>query len=578
MLNNLLKVTKNVISKCVKPVLESAKKAFQPQIKNLQNSTLGKAAAKLLPVVNSPAVKSGFSQVQKALALPKTVEPAKKEVASTPQSSGNNQAKQLSASSNSPAPQEENVKLLEEYKGNEASKLEDIIRGAVKSDAFRIAFNANLSMGAMPGFLKVLRVLTPPEYKSLNLKIPYELLKADIKAKFNQAGNDAYNAQVPIASNLIGAFTNSSDYKEHGPLPLETPEMNNMLAMMNYFMYGGNGGGILNQADVMSTYQNIANNTNMASVIGANAGGVLIDGGAGMANSIIEVIIDPYEFEKNLFDLVIKSPVIIPALLDKAANYTKHYVTEATPQEKARVKGRIIFELASLAAFSAIGKAIKGAEVAQGAQKTEALAKTGSEVSALIDEGGVSITKTEDVLTANRGVGEVVEEGVKKGSGNAGKAGEAIEGAGNLKKSLTDKINNIREQMPNNPLKNKGNMATAEVDIPGIKKEFSAHSKINSSLDKGADISDFSLLKPEGDRIFKTYEPASSTLTGTPFDRFHDTEAKILEDIASQITDPNISGTIDLFTELPACQSCTNIIFEFKRKFPNIKLNILTKD
>ncbi|WP_097007035.1 deaminase domain-containing protein [Lacrimispora amygdalina] len=132
--------------------------------------------------------------------------------------------------------------------------------------------------------------------------------------------------------------------------------------------------------------------------------------------------------------------------------------------------------------------------------------------------------------------------------------------------------------MPNNPLKNKGNMAAAEVDIPGIKKEFSAHSKINSSLDKGADISDFSLLKPEGDRLFKTYEPAASTLTGTPFDRFHDTEAKILEDIASQITDPNISGTIDLFTELPACQSCTNIIFEFKRKFPNIILNILTKD
>jgi len=419
MLNNLLKVTKNVISKCVKPVLESAKKAFQPQIKNLQNSTLGKAAAKLLPVVNSPAVKSGFSQVQKALALPKTVAPAKKEVASTPQSSSNNQAKQLSTSSNSPAPQEENVKLLEEYKGNEASKLEDIIRGAVKSDAFRIAFNANSSMGAMPGFLKVLRVMTPPEYKSLNLKIPYELLKADIKAKFNQAGNDAYNAQVPIASNLIGAFTNSSDYKEHGPLPLETPEMNNMLAMMNYFMYGGRGGGILNQADVMSTYQNITNNTNMASVIGANAGGALIDGGAGMANSIIEIIIDPYEAEKNLFNLVTKSPVIIPALLDKAANYTKHYVTEATPQEKARVKGRIIFELASLAAFSAIGKAIKGAEAAQGAQKTEALAKTGSEVSALIDEGGVSITKTEDVLTANRGVGEVLEECVKKGSGQS---------------------------------------------------------------------------------------------------------------------------------------------------------------
>lgn len=459
MLNNLLKVTKNVISKCVKPVLESAKKVFQPQINNLKNSTLGKVAAKILPVVNSPTVKSGISQVQKALALPKAVAPAKKEGAPPPQASNNNQAKQLSASSNSPAPQQENVKLLEQYKGNEASKLEDIIRGIVKSDAFHIAFNANLNMGAMPGFLKVLRVMTPLEYKSINLKVPYELLKADIKAKFNQAGNDAYNAQVPIASNLIGAFTNSSDYKENGPLPLESPEMNNMLAMMNYFMYGGNGGGILNQADVMSTYQNIANNTNMASVIGANAGGVLIDGGAGMANSIIEVIIDPYEAEKNLFDLVTKSPVIIPALLDKAANYTKHYVTEATPQEKARVKGRIIFELASLAAFSAIGKAIKGAEVAQGAQKTEAMAKTGSEVSALIDEGGVSITKTEDVITANRGVGEVLEEGVKKGSSKTYKTVNGHEA----------KVN-IGQQNKHIPGTNEYKTATANGDVKSILK------------------------------------------------------------------------------------------------------------
>lgn len=591
MLNNLLKVTKNVISKCVKPVLESAKKAFQPQINNLKKSTLGKVAAKILPVVNSPTVKSGFSQVQKALALPKVVAPAKKESAPPPQISTNNQAKQLSASSNSPAPQEENVKLLEQYKGTESSLLEDIIRGAVKSDAGHIIFKGDLDSPAMQGFFAMLRTVTSPGFKNTGLKAPYEELKAVIKDKFNEVGNDVYNAHIPIASNFIGAFTNSSDYKQQGPLPLESEKTNHLLAILHYSMYADKAGGTLNHADALTTYQNMVSNTNMASVIGANAGGALISGGAGMVDSIIETVLDPYEFQKNLLNLVVNSPVIIPTLLKEIEDYSKHYVYEASPQEKARVKGRIVFELASLAVLSAIGKASKGAETSQGVQKTEEMVKNGSKASALVDEGGVSITKTEDVLAANRGVGEVVEEGAKKGtgnagktgeaiegSGNAGKAGEAIEGAGNLKKSLTDKINNIREQMPNNPLKNKGNMATAEVDIPGIKKEFSAHSKINSSLDKGADISDFSLLKPEGDRIFKTYEPASSTLTGTPFDRFHDTEAKILEDIASQITDPNISGTIDLFTELPACQSCTNIIFEFKRKFPNIKLNILTKD
>lgn len=58
------------------------------------------------------------------------------------------------------------------------------------------------------------------------------------------------------------------------------------------------------------------------------------------------------------------------------------------------------------------------------------------------------------------------------------------------------------------------------------------------------------------------------------FPRFNDTEAKILEDIVSQIKDPNVKGKIDLFTELDACQSCSNLIMEFRRKFPNIELNV----
>ena len=430
MLNNLLKVTKNVISKCVKPVLESAKKAFQPQINNLKKSTLGKVAAKILPVVNSPTVKSGFSQVQKALALPKVVAPAKKESAPPPQISTNNQAKQLSASSNSPAPQEENVKLLEQYKGTESSLLEDIIRGAVKSDAGHIIFKGDLDSPAMQGFFAMLRTVTSPGFKNTGLKAPYEELKAVIKDKFNEVGNDVYNAHIPIASNFIGAFTNSSDYKQQGPLPLESEKTNHLLAILHYSMYADKAGGTLNHADALTTYQNMVSNTNMASVIGANAGGALISGGAGMVDSIIETVLDPYEFQKNLLNLVVNSPVIIPTLLKEIEDYSKHYVYEASPQEKARVKGRIVFELASLAVLSAIGKASKGAETSQGVQKTEEMVKNGSKASALVDEGGVSITKTEDVLAANRGVGEVVEEGAKKGTGNAGKTGEAIEGTG----------------------------------------------------------------------------------------------------------------------------------------------------
>jgi hypothetical protein len=143
--------------------------------------------------------------------------------------------------------------------------------------------------------------------------------------------------------------------------------------------------------------------------------------------------------------------------------------------------------------------------------------------------------------------------------------------------NFQNRINDIRAKMPNNPLKKRGNMAIADVNIKGLPEEFVAHSKINSKLDKGADVGNFSILKPEGERIFKNYEPSASSLDGTKFDRFHDTEVKILEDIASKIKDPNAFGSIDLFTELPACQSCSNIILEFRKKFPNIKLSIFTK-
>jgi hypothetical protein len=168
-------------------------------------------------------------------------------------------------------------------------------------------------------------------------------------------------------------------------------------------------------------------------------------------------------------------------------------------------------------------------------------------------------------------------------SGGGGEVGDKKfasngEGKGETKSLTLSKVNEfqhridvIRSKMPNRKLRLEGNMAIADVHIKGIKSEFVAHSRINKPTDKGADVADFSYLKPEEERLFKTYQDDK-------YPRYHDTEAKILEDIASQIKDPNITGTIDLYTELPTCQSCTNIIFEFRRHFPNIKLNIYSGD
>jgi len=132
------------------------------------------------------------------------------------------------------------------------------------------------------------------------------------------------------------------------------------------------------------------------------------------------------------------------------------------------------------------------------------------------------------------------------------------------------RVKELRNQLPNSDLRKYGNVATADVDIAGIKKEFYAHSKINSFEDKGSNIAEFSYLKSESERNFSSYKIDR-------YPRYHDTEAKILEDVASQIKEPNISGTINLFTERPPCESCSNIIEEFKEKFPNIELNVFSE-
>lgn len=132
----------------------------------------------------------------------------------------------------------------------------------------------------------------------------------------------------------------------------------------------------------------------------------------------------------------------------------------------------------------------------------------------------------------------------------AGKAFEGLRdsvrvnevGSDVVKNNFLNNVKDIRAQMPNTNLAKRGNMAVA----------------------------DFSYLKPENERIFTAY-------VDDQYPRYYDTEAKILEDIASQITDPNVSGTINLYSGLPCCQSYSNIILEFRKMFPNIELNIFVE-
>jgi hypothetical protein len=57
--------------------------------------------------------------------------------------------------------------------------------------------------------------------------------------------------------------------------------------------------------------------------------------------------------------------------------------------------------------------------------------------------------------------------------------------------------------------------------------------------------------------------------------RAYDSEYKLLEELASRYGQmPNIEGMVDLYTERPPCDSCSSVIKQFGRLFPNILLTV----
>ncbi len=78
-------------------------------------------------------------------------------------------------------------------------------------------------------------------------------------------------------------------------------------------------------------------------------------------------------------------------------------------------------------------------------------------------------------------------------------------------------------------------------------------------------------------QVNETFHSTSATSkTGDTYNRSSDSEAKILNNIAAQLgNNTKAKGSINLLTERAPCTSCSNIILQFQKKYPNIQLNIL---
>ena len=90
----------------------------------------------------------------------------------------------------------------------------------------------------------------------------------------------------------------------------------------------------------------------------------------------------------------------------------------------------------------------------------------------------------------------------------------------------------------------------------GIADAVSGKNTNNSPFVKTPDL---------GSRKFSTFEVGHS--------REFDSEVKIFEYIANKFP-TSASGKIDLYSELEICPSCSSVINQFKKMFPNIDVNV----
>lgn len=124
-------------------------------------------------------------------------------------------------------------------------------------------------------------------------------------------------------------------------------------------------------------------------------------------------------------------------------------------------------------------------------------------------------------------------------------------------------VMDVRAGLPSD-LRRSGNVAVAEIEIPGLPKQMAAHSQV-SDAGKG--------LVGSGSGNFVAQSVPNKA--GAMVYRGADTEYKILDNIADQLgSNTAAKGTVNIFTEKPACVSCLGVVEQFKARYPNIIVNI----
>ena len=126
----------------------------------------------------------------------------------------------------------------------------------------------------------------------------------------------------------------------------------------------------------------------------------------------------------------------------------------------------------------------------------------------------------------------------------------------------------------------RNNFAWAVAKIEGLDKvEYYAHSGIQSLDDFSKETAkelDGISLRPRKGHYKALCVNQNDVVDGYDcWVRVVDTEYKILEEMAAHMPDTSVKGRVKLYTDLPPCASCWNVMKQFMAEYTNVNMSVL---
>lgn len=416
MLEKLKRITKATIPKVVhaaEAVGKSLAKSAKTAEKKIQSSMAGKLIGKAVAAVPAKVSKVGSIALKTAATVPKTIQADMKKVNIIREVGANVTQTTNSVNKNCTEikkveSSQKNQRIFEKIQEVNKMFFTDLVKGTTGKGALLFWPNVVLQ-NELPGvynprieamsYLVKIRKAVVEEYPIINWKVDlYKNFKQKLNSSIEISGNQIYNKNIPFLSDNFGALTNCSDYQKNGNrTPLDNPLYRTINAALIISTPSLDCGVMSNTSIGMS--KRLIDNTNIASCKGAYDRGFLIEGAGGMIDGLVSLAINPYDMAEGIVNIYKEPEKYIPVICNEIIDYVNDKIIHGSPEDRAKFKGRVDFEIITFLALSGLGKGSEAPEVLQKSTEAE---KGVAEGGKIVEEFNETVKATEGLTTIGK--------------------------------------------------------------------------------------------------------------------------------------------------------------------------------